>query len=232
MSNHTSSVALPISESSAIALEKSNVHTVYNQIASHFSSTRYAPWPLPLEFIQTRAPGSVGVDLGCGNGKYLGTSLNPSVFIIGTDASHGLIEISHKRGHEAHLADSLYTPHPPSKFDFAISIAVIHHFSTPSRRKQAIAEMLRLLKQDGEGLVYVWALEQKASRRGWKEGDDQDIMVPWKSKAEDGGEVTYERYYHLFKKGELEELVQAAGGDIIRTGYDRDNWWAVIRHLR
>ena len=44
-------------------------------------------------------------------------------------------------------------------FDAAISIAVIHHFSTVSLRVQALKEILRVLKENGEALVYVWAKE-------------------------------------------------------------------------
>ena len=40
----------------------------------------------------------------------------------------------------------------------------------------------------------------------------------------DGGE-SFQRYYHLFKKGELDELVIEAGGKLIESGYDRDNWY-------
>lgn len=45
--------------------------SVYEHIARHFSSTRYKPWPLIPRFLSTLPPGSVGADLGCGNGKYL-----------------------------------------------------------------------------------------------------------------------------------------------------------------
>ena len=41
-----------------------------------------------------------------------------------------------------------------------ISIAVIHHFSTPERRKEAIAELLRIVKPGGKVLIFVWAMEQ------------------------------------------------------------------------
>jgi tRNA (uracil-5-)-methyltransferase TRM9 len=39
--------------------------------------------------------------------------------------------------------------------------------------------------------------------------------------------VTYQRYYHLYRKGELEADIAAAGGTILETGYERDNWWAI-----
>ena len=45
-------------------------------------------------------------------------------------------------------------------------------------------------------------------------------MVPWKTR--DGTEeVTYQRYYHLFRKGELDDCVEKAGGEIIASGYER-----------
>ena len=42
---------------------------VYEQIAGHFSTTRHKPWPKVVQFMQGVSPGSVVMDLGCGNGK-------------------------------------------------------------------------------------------------------------------------------------------------------------------
>jgi tRNA (uracil-5-)-methyltransferase TRM9 len=167
--------------------------------------------------------------------------------------------------HAAVVADNLQLPHPLYSFDFAISIAVIHHLSTPERRIEAMKAVLDLLKRPsskgagdgGKALVYVWALEQKDSRRGWDEGHEQDVMVPWvmktgerpkkekgrgkkKGKPEEdnaeGGDKeveaepqskTYLRYYHLYKKGELEHDIKEAGGTVVENGYEKDNWWAI-----
>lgn len=207
------------------AVEETHVHQVYNKIAHHFSSTRYAPWPVVAEFITTRSRGSIGLDIGCGNGKYLG--LNPNVFIIGSDRSEALAEIAHDRGYQILVCDGIVTPHPPGRFDFVICIAVIHHYSSQERRLAAISHILTLLTDRGEALIYVWALEQKTSRRGWDQGDPQDIMVPWKT-IEDNKEVVYERFYHLYKQGDLEGDIASVGGKVLRNGYDKDNWWAVI----
>lgn len=107
----------------------------------------------------------------------------------------------------------------------------------------------------GKALIYVWALEQKDSRRGWDEGHEQDVMVPWvlkvkkekeprrkrrgdeqvKTEAAEGekgeGDKTFLRYYHLYRKGELESDVEQAGGRVLESGYEKDNWW-VIASLR
>lgn len=242
--------------------EDNYVHNVYNEIAPHFSLTRYKPWPIVEQFLKSRSPGSIGIDVGCGNGKYL--SVNPQVYIIGTDRSLGLVECARtiNRAYNLGVADGLCLPHPPNKFDFAISIAVIHHFSTPQRRRDAIAHILSKLKPGAEALIYCWALEQESSRRGYKEGDEQDVLVPWvlqqprekKPKTEgtrlqkqesnspendsatepkcaaDSEPTTKYRYYHLYRKGELDD--DALGTemcDIVDTGYERDNWWIIAR---
>ena len=86
----------------------------------------------------------------------------------------------------------------------------------------------------GRALIFVWALEQKSSRRGWDEGDKQDVMVPWvmnqKSDREAGkSSRIFHRYYHLYRHGELEENVTQAGGIIEASGYEKDNWWVIAR---
>ena len=161
-------------------------------------------------------------------------------------SSENLVQTAKKHPpHATIVANNLALPHPASIFDFAISIAVVHHFSTLARRIQAIAAMLEALKpatpvadfgqtahtHASSALIYVWALEQKSSRRGWDEGDDQDIMVPWVMKqgtaAEGQSEKTFNRYYHLYRRGELEENIVAAGGTVVESGYEKDNWWAI-----
>ena len=217
--------------------EEQNVHQVYEKIASHFSSTRYKPWPIVESFLQSLEPGAIGLDVGCGNGKYL--TVNRDIFIVGSDRSSNLVKIASQ--HEPHatvVADTLALPHQAARFDFAISIAVVHHLSTPERRKEAIKMILECLKGGGKALIYVWALEQKASRRGWDEGHEQDVMVPWvmksgkKNRNEDGStEKTFQRYYHLYRSRELEEDIVAVGGKVVESGYEKDNWWAICGRL-
>jgi tRNA (uracil-5-)-methyltransferase TRM9 len=233
----------------AQSYEEEHVHSVYEEIASHFSSTRYKvgrgtsagtlptyaynfqPWPLIESFMNSLRPGSIGVDIGCGNGKYL--PINKDVFIIASDRSSNLVDIAKRhQPHSVLVADILDVPHPAAKFDFAISIAVIHHLSSRDRRIAAVKSILDLLRNrsDGSGkaLLYVWALEQKSSRRGWDEGGQQDVMVPWVLKSKGQTEdKTFQRYYHLYRKGELEEDIGAAGGLVIESGYEKDNWWAI-----
>lgn len=209
-------------------LENEHVHEVYEQIASHFSSTRYKPWPRVDQYIKAQEPGSIGADIGGGNGKYLGY---PHVYMIGLDRSLHLTEIAQKKAlntfDDAARCDGLEIPLRP--VDFAISIAVIHHFSTRERRVQAVKTVLDYINpENGTALIYVWTLEQASSRRGWHEGMDQDVMVPWVNNKDPSQK--FDRFYHLYRSGELEEDVRSAGGVCLESGYERDNWWVVIKH--
>ncbi|KAJ5164727.1 Methyltransferase type 11 [Penicillium coprophilum] len=212
------------------AYEQQNVHEVYQQIAQHFSATRYKPWPIVERFLTSLTPGAVGIDVGCGNGKNL--MVNRDVFIIASDRSENLARIAlQHQPHSTVVADILDLPHRDASFDFAISIAVVHHLSTPTRRVQAVAEIMRTVKrgsemqEGGKILIYAWALEQKNSRRGWDKGDEQDRMVPWVRKGDQP--QTFHRYYHLYAEGELERDIDNAGGRVLESGYEKDNWWAI-----
>ncbi|KAM7218830.1 hypothetical protein V8F06_005844 [Rhypophila decipiens] len=297
---------------SAEAYEREHVHGVYEAIAPHFSSTRYKPWPVVAQYLNTQRPGAVGLDVGCGNGKYL--AVNRSVYMVGSDRSANLVSLarSHKSKKQAQpkkkqggkdegevpdvakkpavaapatsdvlVADGLSLPFRNHSADFVICVAVVHHMSTRARRQDAVRQLLKcvvvppthlataggaadpdeIIARGGTVLVYVWALEQGGSRRGWDEGGEQDLLVPWvmkqsqaqqpkKAKSDGGGNgggskedtnttrftesgpdpdpsTVFNRYYHLYRKGELEEDVLAVGGVVVKSGYDRDNWWVV-----
>lgn len=188
--------------------EEEYVHKVYNEIAKHFSQTRYKPWPIVTKFLNEQPMGSIGIDVGCGNGKYL--NINPNIFLIGSDRSDGLIECAYNinKNYNLLVADGLQLPHRDNTFDFAISIAVVHHWTTRERRIAAINHILSKIKKGGKALIYCWALEQDKSRRGYHKGMDQDIMVPWvlQEKDKDKGKGSMEE--ELSKKNVTSSMVR------------------------
>eukprot|EP00271_Cylindrocystis_brebissonii_P010650 TRINITY_DN26921_c0_g1_i1.p1 TRINITY_DN26921_c0_g1~~TRINITY_DN26921_c0_g1_i1.p1 ORF type:complete len:485 (-),score=87.11 TRINITY_DN26921_c0_g1_i1:860-2269(-) len=143
----------------APSLERSHVHDVYNVIAPHFSSTRYARWPKVAEFLEALPPGTLLLDAGCGNGKYLG--FNDKCFNFGCDISAPLVGICASRGFDVGVADAVHLPIRRSSFDAAISIAVLHHLSTDARRIRALSELVRAVRIGGRVLITVWAREQE-----------------------------------------------------------------------
>lgn len=227
-------------------IEKKHVYEVYDKIATHFSHTRYKPWPLVAEFINSLPVGAFVADVGCGNGKYL--NVNPNIYTFGTDRSGNLLEICRDRieGSQLFIADSLYLPVRSSTFDAAISIAVVHHFSNDLLRLKAIREIVRILKVGGKFLIYVWALEQQEKKFQY-----QDNFVPWhlqqkwenEVKVESMGPniikdeksncIVYQRYYHVFIKGELEKLLQQVEGiEIEKSYFDHANWCCIVKKIK
>ncbi|XP_010222821.1 PREDICTED: alkylated DNA repair protein alkB homolog 8 [Tinamus guttatus] len=151
--------SVPLSEMEALKLEQEHVHKVYEEIATHFSSTRHSPWPQIVEFLRSLPKGAIVADIGCGNGKYLG--INKDLYMIGCDRSKNLVDICGKKGFQAFVCDALAVPIRSGSCDACISVAVIHHFSTAERRLATIRELARLLRPGGTALIYVWAMEQE-----------------------------------------------------------------------
>ena len=219
-------------------IEKKHVYEVYDKISEHFSHTRYKPWPLVTEFLNSLPDNSFLLDVGCGNGKYL--SINEKLITFGTDRSGNLLSIAKEKNTNSQffIADSLKLPVRSEFFDAVISIAVIHHFSNELLRIQALKEIIS----------YVWAMEQKE-----KKFTEQDNFVPWhlqkrfenETKVEtlkNGPNITednninckvYQRYYHVFYKGELEDLINKAGlkVEIEKSYFDHANWCCIIKKV-
>ncbi|GEM08574.1 alkylated DNA repair protein alkB-like protein [Rhodotorula toruloides] len=57
---------------SALSFESEHVHAVYEEIAADFSRTRHTRWSFVERFLDSLEPGSLVLDAGTGNGKYLG----------------------------------------------------------------------------------------------------------------------------------------------------------------
>lgn len=62
--------------------------------------------------------------------------------------SVGLIEECSARGHHSLVCDGLRLPFRNASFDHAISVAVVHHYCTAERRREAIEVWLAPLKVD------------------------------------------------------------------------------------
>ena len=114
-------------------------------------------------------------------------------------------------------------PYEDNYFDYIICIAVIHHLDKREDRIKAISELLRITKQNGKILIYVWAFEQPAGTI--RKFTEQDTLVPFQSKISG----VYFRFYHVYKENELEEEIKEAKGNIIKSYYDNGNWCCIIQ---
>lgn len=221
-------------------LESEHVFNVYDQIAPHFSHTRYKMWPKVAEFVLRQSPGSFLMDAGCGNGKNLTQAEHLVRF--GSDRSLPFCELAQKVGKcdtvQADISRDIGKAFRGHIFDAVIAIAVIHHIPTFAGRVAALREIHRLLKPGGRALVYVWAMEQRKDSIGARQFESQDIYVPWNLQSKylkpdkgvpEGQIVPLMRYYHVFTEVEFTDLIRAVPELKVESiYYDNNNWAAEL----
>lgn len=206
-----------------MSIEDKNVKDVYNHIAKEFDSTRYRPWSCVEEFLDNVPEKSVIGDIGCGNGKNM--LYRPDCYNYGCDFSSELVKICLDKNLNVIEGDILNIPFEDNQFDYTICIAVLHHLSTEDKRKKAIDELKRVTKQGGKILILVWAYEQESNSR--RKFTKQENFVDWKDKK---GNLLGKRYYYVFKKNELETLVDNPNV-IQKSFYEKSNWGIIINNL-
>ena len=90
---------------------------------------------------------------GCGDGKHLQDK--NGVFSVGVERSSVQASIARQRCQEVLLGDNLRLPFRNNAFDAALSVEVLHHFTTKERRIEALKEISRVLKVGGRALITV-----------------------------------------------------------------------------
>lgn len=166
---------------------------VYDNIAQEFSNTRYALWKGVKTFLDTLPKHSVVIDVGCGNGKYLG--YRKDLFVIGNDACVPLAEIAGHKG-EVLVANGLLLPYLDKSIDAGICIAVLHHMGSLACRRALVKEIARVVK--GQFFITVW--RTGIEKKSWTPLGNNDWLVPWNNR--------FQRYYHLFSEEDIKETFE------------------------
>lgn len=209
-----------------MSIEKTYVQNVYNSIASHFNNTRAYQWPGIKDFIDGLEHNSLISDIGCGNGKNM---IHPNQTFIGVDFSIELSKICNQKKNEVLAANNVNLPFKSNIVDATISIAVIHHLSEKITREKCIQELIRITRKNGLIFIQVWAYEDKT-----KKYSSQEAFVDWKLQKSD---KVYKRYYHLFIKGELEQLVNKSAKnlqieiEVINSFVEHGNYIIIFKKL-
>jgi len=198
----------------------------YNLIAEDYTRTRSF---IPEDIKMLAGYALVGervLDSGCANGRLSEVLRDKKVDYFGVDISEKLIEIARKKYPEAkfRVADCLNLPFPANFFDKIYSISVLHNIPSKEFRIQYLKEAKRVLKPEGFLILRVWDFwRRKAFPKLFlkytflkligchppaSQLDFFDVFAPWKDSK---GNIIIERYFHCFRKNELENLAKEVG---------------------
>ncbi len=222
----------------------------YEKIAQDFSRTRGMFWP-ELLFVREIIPKNARLlDIGCGNGRFLGTLTDTSINYTGIDFSKGLINVARERyefeGSQTSLnrpnatfveGDALALPFPDEYFDMAVSFAVIHHIPSRAYRVQFLREAMRVVKPGGAIIITAWnvwhsrpgdiILSTFKKLTGRAHLDFGDALLGF-------GKEKNVRYVHALTMREIRSLAKEAGLKIerlekIRRPSGEENFFIMLR---
>ena len=102
--------------------------------------------------VDARGVGRRGLDVGCGQGAYVGRMRELGFAVEGIDMSDGQVRLATRNvGGEGivRVGSVLSIPAPDASFDFAYIINVLHHLGSVDEQRRAFTELLRVLKPGG-----------------------------------------------------------------------------------
>ena len=204
------------------------VQNVYNNIATHFSDTRYCIWDFVRDFMSTKSNNMKGIDIGCGNGKNIVAF--PDLNILGIDNCNEFVRICRDKNINAIYGDCCEICSIDGAFDFAVAIAVYHHMENNIRREKALNEMIRILKTDGQGMFSVWSVENQQSEKINRDFTPGDNYVSW---CRRGDKKIFKRYYYVYTEVMINEFMDKFKTkiNIDRIYNERGNWVVVFTKI-
>ena len=184
---------------------------IWDSIANPWKTYVVKKIPFVVEFLKGKK-GKI-IDLGCGNGRNM--IVNDNLEYYGVDFSK--VQLMHAKKLvkqdkiNVHLfksrADKLDKKKFRNKmFDYGLFIATLHCLETPLERKNSLLEFYRVLKFGAEGLISVWNSEDKRFA-----GYEKEIYMSWKEEG-----VPYMRFYYLYDKKELLDLIKSVGFKVLK----------------
>ncbi|MCX6813972.1 MAG: class I SAM-dependent methyltransferase [Candidatus Azambacteria bacterium] len=123
------------------------------------------------------------------------------------------------------------------EFDWVFCIAVLHHIPGEDLRLKALEQLGEKLKPKGKIILTVWNLWPQVKFRkliikyglqkliGINKMQFGDLLFDWKNSR---GEKIGRRYYHAFRNGELEKIVQKANLNIDKLYKDKYNYYLIL----
>lgn len=211
-----------------------SLRRTYDRIASHFSATREHPWPEVVSFLE-RFPGAprdrktVGLDVGCGNGRHTGPLGERVDLALGVDLSRELLAEARSRAVDRGFAgtaafvhgDAASLPLVDRTVDVGVYVATLHHLSPRERRISSLDELSRVLRGDGVALVSAWSTAHDRFDRE----SGFDTTIDW---TLPGGEIV-PRFYHIYDPDEFVADVEDSALRLESFELSSGNCYGVVR---
>ncbi|NPE26749.1 methyltransferase domain-containing protein [Methanococcoides sp. SA1] len=189
---------------------------VWDRIARPWQDFRHYSVSDVVEFLKGK-DGKV-LDLGCGSGRnFMGRN---ELEFYGIDFSVKMVELAKERGYvEVKKGDVSEIPYEDGFFDYVVFSVVLHCVDSAEKRRKALGEVYRVLRDGGEMMITVWGRGS-----GRVKNKPKECFVPW---SRDGGKV--ERYTYIYDKDELREDLESVGFEVVREWEDGNLGFVVRR---
>lgn len=213
-----------------------NQEEVWDSIAVPWKEYRSNQIPIVAEFLNKagsdfkKSEKCKIVDLGCGSGRNM--IKNDNIEYYGVDFSGEQLKQAEEYLKNEKINAKLFKADIGTEgldknifqdemFDYGLFIATLHCIEGKKERENALKEFYRVLKKGSEALITIWNSEDERF-----DGKTGDFYMSWKK---DGKE--HMRYYYLYDKKELVELLEKIGFKIIeefqereKDRFSRKNW--------
>lgn len=189
----------------------------WEAVGTTFARSRPRPWPEVVRWVDANVlPGTRVLDLAAGNGRH-GAAVASGRVVVACDFAASLLADARGRGLASVRGEVGALPFASGAFDAVLFVAALHNVPGRHRRLAGLAEMARVLRPGGRGLVTVWsrwragwlrhfAMELPHHVLGDQHGAFGDTIVPWTA-----GTITVPRYYHFYSRPELRADLALAG---------------------
>ncbi|MFC1942761.1 class I SAM-dependent methyltransferase [Chloroflexota bacterium] len=190
---------------------------IFNQIASSWYNFRH--WSIfrtELETLAIRWQKGRLINIGCAHGPDF-LPFKQNFELHGLDFSTEMLKLAQRYSKKFQYsvnpveADARHLPYATESFDWAIAVATYHHIDNKEDRIEALKELWRVLKPDGEAFITVWNRWQP---KFWFQ--HKNLLIPWRTRNK-----TLHRYYYLFSYFELEKLAKKTGFEILKSFPER-----------
>jgi len=176
---------------------------VWESIARPWKEFKVSPLEEVSDFLKDKE-GNV-LDLCCGTGRNF---LKTKGSLYAVDYSSTQIKYAKQYAKNTNIkvnikrAEATNLPFSNDFFEYVIFISSLHCMETSKKRKKALQELCRVLKPEGEAIITVW--------KGPLKDKPKEGYLPWVTDKE-----TYKRYYYLYERKELKNLLESAGFKIL-----------------